>query len=133
MNSNYIFISLVALVMIGAIVGCSLTKKEKRPQIVATDVATFKKIIERSDIQLVDARTPKEYNEGHIGNAINIDVLAEDFIPKATQLLKKEKPIAVYCRSGKRSTIAAEKLAAAGFSGPIYNLTGGYLAYTAQE
>jgi rhodanese domain protein len=133
MNSNYIFISLVALVMIGAIVGCSLTKKEKRPQIVATDVATFKKIIERPDIQLVDARTPKEYNEGHIGNAINIDVLAEDFIPKATQLLKKEKPIAVYCRSGKRSTIAAEKLAAAGFSGPIYNLTGGYLAYTAQE
>lgn len=133
MNSNYIFISLVALVMIGAIVGCSLTKKEKRPQIVATDVATFKKIIERPDIQLVDARTPKEYNEGHIGNAINIDVLAKDFIPKATQLLKKEKPIAVYCRSGKRSTIAAEKLAAAGFSGPIYNLTGGYLAYTAQE
>lgn len=133
MNSNYIFISLVALVMIGAIVGCSLTKKEKRPQIVATDVATFKKIIERPDIQLVDARTPKEYNEGHIGNAINIDVLAEDFIPKATQLLKKEKPIAVYCRSSKRSTIAAEKLAAAGFSGPIYNLTGGYLAYTAQE
>lgn len=133
MNSNYIFISLVALVMIGAIVGCSLTKKEKRPQIVATDVATFKKIIERPDIQLVDARTPKEYNEGHIGNAINIDVLAEDFIPKATQLLKKEKPIAVYYRSGKRSTIAAEKLAAAGFSGPIYNLTGGYLAYTAQE
>ena len=133
MNSNYIFISLVALVMIGAIVGCSLTKKEKRPQIVATDVATFKKIIERPDIQLVDARTPKEYNEGHIGNAINIDVLAEDFIPKATQLLKKEKPIAGYCRSGKRSTIAAEKLAAAGFSGPIYNLTGGYLAYTAQE
>nr|WP_314669022.1 rhodanese-like domain-containing protein [uncultured Porphyromonas sp.] len=133
MNSNYIFISLVALVMIGAIVGCSLTKKEKRPQIVATDVPTFKKIIERPDIQLVDARTPKEYNEGHIGNAINIDVLAEDFIPKATQLLKKEKPIAVYCRSGKRSTIAAEKLAAAGFSGPIYNLTGGYLAYTAQE
>ena len=133
MNSNYIFISLVALVMIGAIVGCSLTKKEKRPQIVATDVPTFKKIIERPDIQLVDARTPKEYNEGHIGNAINIDVLAEDFIPKATQLLKKEKPIAIYCRSGKRSTIAAEKLAAAGFSGPIYNLTGGYLAYTAQE
>lgn len=133
MNSNYIFISLVALVMIGAIVGCSLTKKEKRPQIVATDVPTFKKIIERPDIQLVDARTPKEYNEGHIGNAINIDVLAEDFIPKATQLLKKEKPIAVYCRSGNRSTIAAEKLAAAGFSGPIYNLTGGYLAYTAQE
>ena len=133
MNSNYIFISLVALVMIGAIVGCSLTKKEKRPQIVAADVPTFKKIIERPDIQLVDARTPKEYNEGHIGNAINIDVLAEDFIPKATQLLKKEKPIAVYCRSGKRSTIAAEKLAAAGFSGPIYNLTGGYLAYTAQE
>ena len=133
MNSNYIFISLVALVIIGAIVGCSLTKKEKRPQIVATDVATFKKIIEQPNVQLVDARTAKEYNEGHIGNAINIDVLAEDFIPKATQLLKKEKPIAVYCRSGKRSTIAAEKLAAAGFSGPIYNLTGGYLAYTAQE
>ena len=133
MNSNYIFISLVALVMIGAIVGCSLTQKEKRPQIVATDVATFKKIIEQPNVQLVDARTAKEYDEGHIGNAINIDVLAEDFIPKATQLLKKEKPIAVYCRSGKRSTIAAEKLAAAGFSGPIYNLTGGYLAYTVQE
>lgn len=133
MNSNYIFISLVALVIIGTIVGCSLAKKRKRPQIVNTDVPTFKKTIERPDIQLVDARTPKEYNKGHIGNAINIDVLAEDFIPKATQLLKKEKPIAVYCQSGKRSAIAVQKLSEAGFSGPIYNLTGGYLAYTAQE
>lgn len=133
MNSNYIFISLVALVIIGAILGCSLPKKGNSPQIVNTDVPTFKKIIERPDIQLVDARTPKEYNEGHIGNAINIDVLAEDFIPKATQLLKKEKPIAIYCRSGKRSTMAAQKLSEAGFSGTIYNLTGGYLAYSAHN
>ena len=133
MDSNYIIISLVALVIIGAIVGCSLTKKGSSSQIVATDVATFKNTIEQPDIQLVDARTPKEYNEGHIGNAVNIDVLSQDFTQTAVQLLKKEKPIAIYCRSGKRSTMAAQKLSKAGFSGTIYNLSGAYLAYSAHE
>lgn len=132
MNSNYIIISLIALLVIGAIAGCTLRKKGASTQIVATNVATFKTLVGQPEIQLVDARTPKEFAQGDIEGAINIDVLADDFTQQATQHLKKDAPIAIYCRSGKRSTMAAQKLCKAGFSGKIYNLTGGYLAYSAQ-
>ncbi|HET8804336.1 MAG TPA: rhodanese-like domain-containing protein, partial [Aequorivita sp.] len=66
------------------------------------------------DIQVVDARTVAEFEEGHLQNALNIDVLEKDFSAKA-QKLNMEKPIYVYCRSGKRSAKAALILKDAGF------------------
>ena len=34
------------------------------------------------DVQLVDVRTPEEFAEGHLENAINIDITADDFDSK---------------------------------------------------
>jgi len=78
--------------------------------------------------QLVDVRTPGEYAEGHLAGALLIDWKADDFLTKAEALLRKDRPVLVYCRSGRRSAEAAEKLAKAGF--PVRNLLGGYLAWT---
>lgn len=44
-----------------------------------------------------------EYSEGHIAKTININVMDDSFSSMADSLLQKDRPVAVYCRSGKRS------------------------------
>jgi len=64
---------------------------------------------------VIDVRTPTEYAAGHIAGAQNIDVEAADFGSKIATLDKKA-PYVVYCRSGRRSGIAATQMADAGFT-----------------
>ena len=68
-----------------------------------------------SDYVIVDVRTPEEFNEKHIPNAINIpnETIQTSEIP---QLPDKEQMILVYCRSGNRSKQASEKLSALGYT-----------------
>lgn len=88
-------------------------------------VEEYKAQIEKGKIQLVDVRTPNEYNSGHIKNAKNIDFFAASF-ESQFEKLDKEKPLYIYCRSGARSKKASNKLLAMGFT-EIYDLKGGYL------
>lgn len=88
----------------------------------------FAHIIKSDSVILVDVRTADEYNAGHIDGARNIDVLKDDFNNIATTSLPKDKEIAVYCRSGKRSMKAANILAKDGFK--VINLKGGWLEWT---
>ena len=88
----------------------------------------FAQIIKSDSVILVDVRTEDEYNAGHIEGARNIDVLKDDFNNIATTSLPKDKEIAVYCRSGKRSMKAANILAKDGFK--VINLKGGWLEWT---
>ena len=64
---------------------------------------------------VIDVRTPAEYAAGHIAGAQNIDVEAADFGTRISALDKKASYL-VYCRSGRRSAIAADQMAAAGFT-----------------
>jgi rhodanese-related sulfurtransferase len=64
---------------------------------------------------VIDVRTPAEYAAGHIAGAKNIDVEAGDFAAKISTLDKKAAYL-VYCRSGRRSAIAADEMAKAGFT-----------------
>ncbi len=95
------------------------------------DVEAFSKYLNENGVQLVDVRTPEEYAEGHLEYAKNINVFDSDFIEKALKSLDESKPVAVYCRSGKRSADAAQKLAEKGFS--VTNLKGGILAWKANH
>ena len=71
-------------------------------------------------------RSPEEYAEGHIPGSLNIDVKdKENFPTSVDKLLDKEKKVAVYCRSGRRSRTAAEQLTQKGFK--VYNLNKGIL------
>ena len=81
----------------------------------------------KKDIQLVDVRTEKEFNEQHIEQAININIEDVDF-EKNIQALDKTKPVYLYCRSGKRSNKAAQKMSSMGFK-KIYDLNGGILSW----
>lgn len=87
----------------------------------------FEKRIARSHTQLVDVRTPAEYAEGHIADAVNADVLSNNFDAQLTEL-NKEKPVYIYCKSGKRSAQAADKLRELGFK-KVIELKGGITAW----
>jgi rhodanese-related sulfurtransferase len=77
--------------------------------------------------QLIDVRTPDEYEAGHLHNAQNVNISSEDFKQRIRSFDQK-KPILVYCHSGHRSLIAANILKAEGFEN-IINLDGGILAW----
>lgn len=86
----------------------------------------FEELIKNPNVQLVDVRTLAEHMEGHIPGSLNINVKDKDGFPTAVdELLNKEKEVAVYCRSGRRSRTAAEMLVKKGFK--VYNLDKGIL------
>ena len=100
-------------------------------KIKTVEVATFAKEIKTTPKpQILDVRTPEEFSEGHIDKATNIDWQNENFV-KNTENLDKNKPVYVYCKSGRRSLKASEKLEELGFK-KIYNLDGGYLKWNAE-
>ena len=79
------------------------------------DVDAFEKVISDTSVVRLDVRSIDEYASGHIAKAINIDVMKDDFKTKATSLLPKDKTIALYCRSGRRSKKAAGILVENGY------------------
>ena len=80
------------------------------------DVAEFAKAVADTSYVVLDVRTPAEYAEGHIpGTHFNIDVLEDSYTEIALKTLPKEKPVALYCRSGNRSKNAARILAENGY------------------
>jgi len=82
------------------------------------------------DIQLIDVRTPQEFASGHLENAVNLDYFDSDFDAQFKNL-DKNKPVYLYCKSGRRSANAAEKLEDMGFE-KIYDLEGGTLNWQAK-
>lgn len=87
----------------------------------------FENALYDSHVQLLDVRSADEYAQGHIANAENIDVQQPDFIDKAKAKLDHTNPVYVYCRSGKRSMLAAQKLVKAGYQ--VVNLRDGIVGW----
>lgn len=77
---------------------------------------------EENDYIILDVRTPEEFAERHIPNAINVpnETIGDDPIP---ELPREDQLILVYCRSGNRSKQASEKLAAIGYTN-VYEFGG---------
>ena len=90
------------------------------------DASAFLEKSQEANVVVIDVRTSAEYAQGHLANAINIDVEAGNFDSEISNLDKKVA-YAVYCRSGRRSAIAAEKMANLGFTS-IFNLQNGGFA-----
>ncbi|GAA0190678.1 hypothetical protein GCM10009122_52500 [Fulvivirga kasyanovii] len=78
---------------------------------------------EYPDAQLIDVRTAREYNGGHLEDAINIDYNSPAFKTQISEL-KKDKPVFVYCAVGGRSAAASYILKDQGFT-HIVDLEGG--------
>lgn len=91
------------------------------------DAAQFKKLTESPNALVLDVRTAAEVAEGHLPNAVNIDIYGSDFMAKV-QELPKDREILVYCTVGARSQQAADILSKQGFA-KVYNLDGGIVAW----
>jgi rhodanese-related sulfurtransferase len=78
--------------------------------------------------QLIDVRTAGEYAEGHFDEALNMDVLEDEFTVQISTL-DKTATTYVYCRSGGRSQTASEKMIEAGFT-DVIELKSGYSGYS---
>ncbi|WP_299392246.1 rhodanese-like domain-containing protein [uncultured Gelidibacter sp.] len=106
---------------------CKEQGSEATAQSEVLTATEYKAAIAEKKVQLVDVRTPEEFEAGHIENAVNIDFFREDF-KTAFTTLDKDEPIYIYCKSGNRSGKAAKILTELGFK-EIYDLEGGFSNY----
>lgn len=74
-------------------------------------------------VNVIDVRTPDEFHSGCLKGAKNIDIEAADFDTKVSALDKNANYL-VYCRSGRRSSLAVSKMRGMGFNN-ILELDGG--------
>ncbi len=101
-------------------------------QVKSIDIETVKTEVIGKNVQLVDVRTSKEYDAGHIDDAINIDFLDNPVFTEKFQNLDKEKPVYIYCQMGGRSKKASQKLEEMGFK-IIFDYSGGYGEWSGQK
>jgi rhodanese-related sulfurtransferase len=92
------------------------------------DINSFVSRLEQTEKkQIIDVRTPEEFNEGNIPQAQNINIYDADFESKI-EALDKTIPIFIYCKSGGRSANASQLLQEKGFK-KVYELKGGMMAW----
>jgi phage shock protein E len=130
-NINIIYL-VSAFLLIGLLSGCSsVTNETSKESSTASKKSSFtnitpeeakKRLDSEKGIVLLDVRTKEEYDTGHIKGSILIPVdnLKEE---AESKLKEKNAPIFVYCRSGNRSTTAANILVNLGYKN-VYNLGG---------
>jgi phage shock protein E len=63
--------------------------------------------------RVVDVRTPQEFAAGHVPGAVNIPF--DEISRRAGEVGDPEAPVVLYCRSGRRTSIAADALRRLGF------------------
>ncbi|MBD9108789.1 rhodanese-like domain-containing protein [Bacteroides nordii] len=105
----------------------SLFSCQQKGDFESMNVEDFDTLIQDEGMQRLDVRTLAEYSEGHIAKTININVMDDSFSSMADSLLQKDRPVAVYCRSGKRSKKAAAILSKKGYK--VFELDKGFNAW----
>ena len=118
-----IFMIFILIFAVAIFAGCRNKNKNEPTDATQVNISTYysitqeeaKRIMDNEENYIIlDVREQSEYDEGHIKNAIllpytEIETRAEKELPD------KEQIILIYCRSGRRSKIAAQSLANAGY------------------
>jgi rhodanese-related sulfurtransferase len=91
-------------------------------------VNTFENKITKKEVQILDVRTPEEFDLGHLSNAMLANWNEKDEFIRRIAALDKDEPVYIYCLSGKRSAEAANVLRERGFS-EVIELQGGINAW----
>jgi rhodanese-related sulfurtransferase len=79
-------------------------------------------------LQLIDVREPYEHEAGHIADTRLIELLE---LTAQAQTLDRERPVIFYCRTGSRSTMAAQAFRTAGFE--AYSMAGGLVRWARED
>ncbi len=107
------------------LVSCSIGQGSSKTDL--SPVEFSKQLNETENPTILDVRTPGEFSEGHIQNALNIDWNGSSFDAQVSKLDKKTT-LFVYCLSGGRSTSAASHLRSLGFTN-VMELDGGIMGW----
>jgi rhodanese-related sulfurtransferase len=107
------------------VTGCS-SNGSTSPQL---GIEEFAAKTAEANVVVLDVRTPAEFAEGHLANAINIDFQSRNFETDISKL-DKGTTYAVYCRSGNRSGQAVKVMAELGFT-DLYDMDGGVIDWEA--
>lgn len=92
-------------------------------------VKELQEILQKENILLIDVRTPEEIAQGKISsNAAEVNYYEADFLEKIQQQISKKQEVYIYCKGGKRSGKAVDKLRKLGYD-KTYNVAGGILAW----
>jgi phage shock protein E len=118
---------LIILVIVLLQVSCQAQVK-KGVELVPPAAFLQKMEAAKGHIEVIDVRTPKEYQSGYINNAVNMHVYDKDFEQRVDKI-DKENTVFIYCKAGGRSAEAVEILKEKGFN-HIVELEGGMDAWT---
>ena len=120
-----IFFSFLASSLFLVLYSCSSQAQSNDHLLPPTE---FKKKVETTDrAVIVDVRTPDEYKDGHLANAVNMN-WNDDAFGQQIKSLDKNAPVFVYCYAGGRSSAAAKELRKQGFK-EVYDMKGGISAW----
>lgn len=108
---------------------CSNGQSSTNTNLTATEFAEA--IAQKPNAPIIDVRTPEEFSEGHITNALNINWNGANFKQEIAKI-DKNNPVFVYCLSGGRSTSAANSMRAMGFK-MVYEMQGGMMKWRAAK
>ncbi len=101
--------------------------KSTLASIQTVDVDAIESVIAADKVTVVDVRTPREYQKGHLDGALNVDWKSPNFTEKILNV-SNHKPIVVYGHSGQRSQSAMFHMVTLGFT-EIFDMKDGILAW----
>jgi rhodanese-related sulfurtransferase len=119
-NHPLLFLALLAI--LAMLIGGELRARFSKVRQVVPGEAT--RLLNHEDAVMVDARTDKDFRDGHIVNALH--VVPENAVSRLGKY--RDRPLIIYCRSGQQSARLAGDLVRQGFE-KVYNLKGGILAW----
>lgn len=114
---------MLAMIMISI---AAMAQAPQAKQVVSTKVADLLK--HNKKLVILDVRTPEEFAQGHVKNAININIRDADALAKIDKLDHKATYL-VYCRSKNRSGMAVTHMLEKGFAN-VYHMTDGITGWT---
>jgi len=124
--------SLIMVLAVGTAMAAGMTAKEMvqdaRTRVNSIDINKAQELLmDKEGLVVLDVREPSEFKAGHLPMAINLARgLLEFKIGK--KITDKNTPILAYCRTGGRSSLAADTLMKMGYT-EVYNMNGGFNAW----
>lgn len=114
-----------------ALFGCTNNSQGQTGKVKHINQTEFSTILSKEKAVIVDVRTPGETAQGVIkGATVFANINGANFAQQIAQL-DKNKTYIIYCRSGARSSSAADYMVSQGFT-KVYNLSGGIMNWTGE-
>ncbi|MEO9484519.1 MAG: rhodanese-like domain-containing protein [Ekhidna sp.] len=109
-----------SIYFLSILIGCSSAQQK------AVESISAKRLVELQNdgVTVIDIRTKKEYDQGHIPGVVLVDFFSSDFLDQMKKF-DRDKPIVIHCASGGRSGKASKMLQEEGFT-TIYDYAGGF-------